>query len=139
GARRGSRSRSSRLPWSSSGCSLRSRSRPSRAAWLPSFCESSPDARLSRAPAPPTRPDGSMTPFALEIGLAILMLVVFGVGLVGGEGGRRRTGALTALGLVVLVGAAFTLRPWGSAGGGAFVSDPRARVANGLSPVSPLS
>jgi len=79
-----------------------------------------------------------MTPFALEIGLAILMLVVFGVGLVGGEGGRRRTGAITALGLVVLVGAAFSLRLAGSAGGGAFVFDRLARFAKRLFLVSTL-
>ena len=73
-----------------------------------------------------------MTPFALEIGVALLMLIVLGAGLIGGDGGRRRTGAITALGLVVLVGAAFTLRPWGSAGGGAFVSDRLARFAKRL-------
>ena len=30
-----------------------------------------------------------MTPFALEIGVALLMLIVLGAGLIGGDGGRR--------------------------------------------------
>jgi NADH-quinone oxidoreductase subunit N len=79
-----------------------------------------------------------MIPFTLEIGLAVLMLIVFVSGLIGGDGGRRRVGTIVALGLVVLVAAAFILRPEGAAAGGAFVYDRLARFAKRLFLVSTL-
>jgi NADH-quinone oxidoreductase subunit N len=44
-----------------------------------------------------------MMPFALEIGLALLMLLVFLAGLAGGDAGRRWTGPLTIGGLSLLI------------------------------------
>jgi NADH-quinone oxidoreductase subunit N len=79
-----------------------------------------------------------MMRFGLEIGLAVLMLIVFAWDLVVGERGRRYVGSIVTFGLVILVGAAFAFHPAGSAAGGAFVYDPLARFAKRLFLVSAL-
>jgi NADH:ubiquinone oxidoreductase subunit 2 (subunit N) len=68
-------------------------------------------------------------PLGLEIGLAVLMLLVFSVGLFMRSDDRRRVGVLAAIGLVILFGLA-----WRSEGGtemfrGALVQDELALFA----------
>jgi NADH-quinone oxidoreductase subunit N len=78
-----------------------------------------------------------VTPFALEIGLAALMLVVFAAGLID-PGWRGRSGWIAAAGLLVLIVASLALPPAGPALGGAFVQDRLARFAKQLFLVSTL-
>ncbi|HKA61011.1 MAG TPA: NADH-quinone oxidoreductase subunit N [Methylomirabilota bacterium] len=59
----------------------------------------------------------------LEIGLAILMLIVFLVGLVMPAGDKRRVGVLTAIGLVILLGLSWRAEPGAEIFSGAFVQD----------------
>ncbi len=73
-----------------------------------------------------------MTPFALEIGLALLMLLVFAAGVLGPESRRPRAGVITVVGLLILTAASFALPAAGPAAGGAFVHDGLARFAKRL-------
>ena len=71
-------------------------------------------------------------PLGLELGLAMLMLLVFVVGLFTPSGDKRRVGVLSAIGLVVLFGLA-----WRAEGGtemfrGALVQDELALFAKRL-------
>jgi len=71
-------------------------------------------------------------PLGLELGLAVLMLLVFFVGLFTPSGDKRRVGVLSAIGLVLLFGLA-----WRAEGGtemfrGALVQDELALFAKRL-------
>ncbi len=77
-----------------------------------------------------------MSALTLEIGLAVLMLVVFASGLAGSGDGRRSAGALAAGGLLVLIVASFALPSDPAAAGGAFVQDGLARFAKRIFLVS---
>ncbi|MBI4593492.1 MAG: NADH-quinone oxidoreductase subunit N [Candidatus Rokubacteria bacterium] len=73
-----------------------------------------------------------MSPFTLEIGLAVLILVVFVANLGAGGADRRWTGWVSAYGLLALTGAALWLSPAPPALGGAFVQDGLALFAKRL-------
>ena len=70
--------------------------------------------------------------YALEVGLAALMLLVFLVSLVMTRDDRRGIGWITFVGLVALTGFAMTLRPTEPALGGTFVLDGLAIFAKRL-------
>jgi NADH-quinone oxidoreductase subunit N len=59
------------------------------------------------------------TPYALELGVGALMLLVFAVGVLA----RRPVGVLATVGVFVLAAASLALAPSGSAFGGMFVQD----------------
>ena len=65
----------------------------------------------------------ALRPFVLEIGLGILLLVVFVANLVIGREDRRSLGWLATLGVLVLTGVAMALAPAPPALGGGFVQD----------------
>jgi len=65
----------------------------------------------------------SLAPFAIEIGLGALLLVVFVATLVGRGGDRRAVGWIATIGVLALLGLAMALPPAGSALGGMFVQD----------------
>src|SRR5499433_3454101 len=65
----------------------------------------------------------SLAPFAIEIGLGALLLVVFVATLVGRGGDRRAVGWIATTGVLALLGLAMALPPAGSALGGTFVQD----------------
>jgi len=64
-----------------------------------------------------------MSGMALEIGLALLILVIFVVGLSTRGEDRRRVGVLAAIGLVVLLGLSWRAEPGAVLFGGTFVQD----------------
>ena len=59
----------------------------------------------------------------LELGLALLILLVFFTGLLTGGEDKRRVGVLAAVGLVVLLGLSFRAEPGAVLFGGTFVQD----------------
>jgi NADH-quinone oxidoreductase subunit N len=63
------------------------------------------------------------SPLVLEVGLAVLMGVVFFVGVFARGADRRRVGVISAVGLVVLFGLALRTEPGGPLFGGSFVQD----------------
>jgi NADH-quinone oxidoreductase subunit N len=65
----------------------------------------------------------TLAPFALEIGLAGLLLLVFVVNLISRGEDRRAVGWLATVGVLVLLGVAMALPPAGSTLGGMFVQD----------------
>jgi len=69
---------------------------------------------------------------ALEIGLGLLMLGVFVVGVVARGDGRRRAGPLSAVGVLALTVGSFFLEPSPAVGRGAFVLDGLALFAKQL-------
>jgi NADH-quinone oxidoreductase subunit N len=71
-------------------------------------------------------------PFALEIALAVVMLVVLGADLGARGDDRRFAGWLSALGVLLVAGLAFGLEPAGPALGGMFVQDGLALFAKRL-------
>ena len=74
----------------------------------------------------------------LEVGLAILMLIVFLVGLVMPAGDKRRVGVLTAIGLVILLGLSWRAEAGTEIFNGAFVQDELALFAKRLFIVATL-
>jgi NADH-quinone oxidoreductase subunit N len=70
--------------------------------------------------------------FALELGLAFLLLVVFLAGLLSPGQGRRGAGPIAALGTLGLLLGSFVLEPGGGLFGGAFVLDGLALFAKQL-------
>ena len=60
---------------------------------------------------------------ALEIGLALLILLIFGTGLLTRGEDKRRVGVLAAIGLVVLLGMSWRAEPGAVLFGGTFVQD----------------
>jgi NADH-quinone oxidoreductase subunit N len=71
-------------------------------------------------------------PFALETGVAILMLAVLGLRLAGPRTWRRHAGVLAATGLAVLAVASFPLSPDRADAGGVFADDALAWFAKRL-------
>lgn len=71
-------------------------------------------------------------PLVLEGGLALLLLLVFLVGLFGRREDGRRAGVVAAVGLVVLLGLALRAEPGPSILGGTFVEDELALFAKRL-------
>ncbi len=69
---------------------------------------------------------------ALEVGLAILILLVFVVGLFWPGQDKRRLGALVAIGLAILLWMAFRVEPGAVLFGGSFVQDELAIFAKRL-------
>ena len=61
------------------------------------------------------------SPLVLEVGLAVLMGVVFFAGVFARGADRRRVGIISAVGLVVLFGLALRTEPGGPLFGGSFV------------------
>ena len=74
----------------------------------------------------------------LEIGLALLMLIVFLVGLVMPSGDKRRVGVLAAIGLVILLGLSWRIEAGAEMFNGAFVQDELALFAKRLFIVATL-
>ncbi|HEY7250845.1 MAG TPA: NADH-quinone oxidoreductase subunit N [Methylomirabilota bacterium] len=74
----------------------------------------------------------------LEIGLAVLMLIVFLVGLIMPAGDKRRVGVLTAIGLVILLGVSWRAEAGAEIFSGAFVQDELALFAKRLFIVATL-
>jgi NADH-quinone oxidoreductase subunit N len=74
----------------------------------------------------------------IEIGLAVLMLIVFLVGLVMPAGDKRRVGVLTAIGLVILLGVSWRAEAGAEIFNGAFVQDELALFAKRLFIVATL-
>ena len=74
----------------------------------------------------------------IEIGLAVLMLIVFLVGLVMPAGDKRRVGVLTAIGLVILLGISWRAEAGAEIFNGAFVQDELALFAKRLFIVATL-
>ncbi|MGH7348411.1 MAG: NADH-quinone oxidoreductase subunit N, partial [Candidatus Rokuibacteriota bacterium] len=72
------------------------------------------------------------SPLVLEIGLGVLMLLVFVVGLVMPAGDKRRVGVITAIGLVILFGLAWRAEPGAELARGALVQDELALFAQRL-------
>jgi NADH-quinone oxidoreductase subunit N len=64
-----------------------------------------------------------LVPFALEAGLGLLLLVVFGAGLLARGDDRRGIAWIATLGVLVLAVASLLVQPAGSALGGMFVQD----------------
>jgi NADH-quinone oxidoreductase subunit N len=75
---------------------------------------------------------------ALEIGLAVLMLIVFLVGLFMPAGDKRRVGVLAAIGLVILLGLSWRAEAGAEIFDGAFVQDELALFAKRLFIVATL-
>src|SRR4029453_9147575 len=84
-----------------------------------------PRARRHRdgAPSPPSRGASMMGGMGLELGLALLILLVFFTGLLTRGEDKRRVGVLAAVGLVVLLGLSFRAEPGPVLFGGTFVQD----------------
>ncbi|HEX7213398.1 MAG TPA: NADH-quinone oxidoreductase subunit N [Methylomirabilota bacterium] len=74
----------------------------------------------------------------IEIGLAVLMLIVFLVGLLMPAGDKRRVGVLTAIGLVILLGVSWRTEAGAEIFTGAFVQDELALFAKRLFIVATL-
>ena len=74
----------------------------------------------------------------IEIGLAVLMLIVFLVGLIMPAGDKRRVGVLTAIGLVILLGVSWRAEAGAEIFNGAFVQDELALFAKRLFIVATL-
>ena len=74
----------------------------------------------------------------IEIGLAVLMLIVFLVGLLMPAGDKRRVGVLTAIGLVILLGVSWRTEAGAEIFNGAFVQDELALFAKRLFIVATL-
>ncbi len=74
----------------------------------------------------------------IEIGLAVLMLIVSLVGLVMPAGDKRRVGVLTAIGLVILLGVSWRAEAGAEIFNGAFVQDELALFAKRLFIVATL-
>ena len=74
----------------------------------------------------------------IEIGLAVLMLIVFLVGLLMPAGDKRRVGVLTAIGLVILLGVSWRAEAGAEIFTGAFVQDELALFAKRLFIVATL-
>jgi NADH-quinone oxidoreductase subunit N len=72
------------------------------------------------------------TPFGVEAGLCVLLLVVFAATLIGRGDDRRGLGWLSAAGVLVLFAASFLLAPSGPALGGMFALDGLAIFAKRL-------
>jgi NADH-quinone oxidoreductase subunit N len=72
------------------------------------------------------------SPLVLEVGLGILMLVVFVSGLVTRGEDRRRVGVIAAVGLLVLFALAWRAEPGAGLAGGLFVQDELAVFAKRL-------
>lgn len=72
------------------------------------------------------------SPLVLEVGLALLMLIVFVVGLFMRGPDKRRVGVLTAIGLVVLLGLSWRTEAGAELFHGAFVQDELALFAKRL-------
>jgi NADH-quinone oxidoreductase subunit N len=72
------------------------------------------------------------SPLVLEVGLAVLMGVVFFAGMFARGADRRRVGIISAVGLVVLFGLALRTEPGGPLFGGSFVQDELAIFAKRL-------
>jgi NADH-quinone oxidoreductase subunit N len=72
------------------------------------------------------------SPFVLEIGLGVVMLIVFVAGLASRGDDRRHLGWLAMLGVLALTVLAMTLQPAGPAMGGLFVLDGLALFAKRL-------
>jgi len=75
---------------------------------------------------------GLGSPLALEVGLGLLMVVVFFVGVFGGGEDRRRAGVVAAVGLVVLFAVAWRTEPGTTLLAGSFVQDELAVFAKRL-------
>ncbi len=71
-------------------------------------------------------------PLVLEVGLAVLILVVFLVGLFMGKPDRRQVGVIAVIGLVVLLAIALRTSPGPPLLGGTFVQDEMALFAKRL-------
>ncbi len=71
-------------------------------------------------------------PLVLEVGLGVLMLLVFFVGLFMPSEDKRRVGVLTAIGLVILFGVSWRVEAGAELFGGAFVPDELALFAKRL-------
>jgi len=78
------------------------------------------------------------SPLLLEVGLAVLMLIVFLVGLVTPAGDKRRVGVLAAIGLVILLGLSWRAEAGAEMFNGAFVQDELALFAKRLFIVATL-
>jgi NADH-quinone oxidoreductase subunit N len=74
----------------------------------------------------------------IEIGLAVLMLIVFLVGLIMPAGDKRHVGVLTAIGLVILLGISWRAEAGAEIFNGAFVQDELALFAKRLFIVATL-
>ena len=74
----------------------------------------------------------ALAPFALEVGLGLLLLIVFGAGLVARGEDRRGIAWLATGGVLVLVAVAMFVAPAGPALGGMFVQDGLAIFAKRL-------
>jgi NADH-quinone oxidoreductase subunit N len=74
----------------------------------------------------------AIAPFVLEVGLGILMVLVFAVNLVAVGPDRRHLAWIATIGVLVLAGVAMTLAPEPPALGGAFVLDGLAIFAKRL-------
>jgi NADH-quinone oxidoreductase subunit N len=72
------------------------------------------------------------SPLVLEVGVGLLMLLVFGVGLFMPGEDKRRVGVLTAVGLVILFGLSWRTEPGTELFHGAFVQDELALFAKRL-------
>ena len=72
------------------------------------------------------------SPLVLEVGLAVLMGVVFFAGVFARGADRRRVGIISAVGLVILFGLALRTEPGGPLFGGSFVQDELAIFAKRL-------
>ncbi len=73
-----------------------------------------------------------MSTFALEMGLALVMLAVFAVGVISRDDDRRIAGAVAGVGVLILTVASFFLDPSTAVVGGAFVLDGLALFAKQL-------
>ncbi|MGH7263085.1 MAG: hypothetical protein ACREH7_04090, partial [Candidatus Rokuibacteriota bacterium] len=73
-----------------------------------------------------------MSTLALEMGLALVMLAVFAVGVICRDDDRRIAGAVAGAGVLILGVASFFLDPSTAVAGGAFVLDGLALFAKQL-------
>jgi len=72
------------------------------------------------------------SPLVLEVGLAVLMVVIFFAGVFAHGDDRRRVGVMAAVGLVVLFGLAWRTEPGAALFSGSFVQDEMAIFAKRL-------